>query len=86
MNGDGAERQSAWQAARAAEPLLAEVRADKVFMGIRALTLQPPCEVDGDLMNVAKDDFEDAVGELAMANGSPALQLGQPQSGKAGLS
>ena len=50
---------------------------DQVVLGIRALTLQPPCEVDGDLMNVAKDDFEDAVGELAMANGSPALQLGR---------
>jgi hypothetical protein len=28
-------------------------------------------------MNVAKDDFEGAVGELAMANGAPALQLGR---------
>ena len=26
--------------------------------------------------NVAKDDFEDAVVELAMANGAPVLQLG----------
>ena len=50
---------------------------DQVVLSIRALTLQPPCEVDADLMNVAKDDFEDAVGELAMANGSPALQLGR---------
>ncbi|WP_295433595.1 AAA family ATPase, partial [uncultured Thiodictyon sp.] len=50
---------------------------DQVVLGIRGLTLQPPCEVDADLMNVAKDDFGDAVGELAMANGSPALQLGR---------
>ena len=50
---------------------------DQVVLGIRALTLQPPCQVDSDLMNVAKDDFEDAVGELAMTNGTPALQLGR---------
>ncbi len=50
---------------------------DQVVLGIRALPLQPPCEVDADLMNVAKDDFEDVVGELSMANGSPALQLGR---------
>lgn len=50
---------------------------DQVVLGIRALTLQPPCEVDADLMNVAKDDFEGSVGELAMANGAPALQLGR---------
>ena len=50
---------------------------DQVVLGIRALTLQPPCQVDADLMNVAKDDFEDAIGKLAMANGDPALQLGR---------
>jgi len=50
---------------------------DQVVLGIRALTLQPPCKVDADLMNVAKDDFEGSVGELAMANGAPALQLGR---------
>jgi len=50
---------------------------DQVVLGIRDLTLQPPCEVDADLMNVAKDDFEGSVGELAMANGAPALQLGR---------
>ena len=48
---------------------------DQVVLRIRALALQPPCEVDADLMNVAKDDFEDAIGEFAMANGAPALQL-----------
>ncbi len=50
---------------------------DQVVLGIRALTLQPRCEVDADLMNVAKDDFEDSVAELVMANGAPALQLGR---------
>lgn len=50
---------------------------DQVVLSIRALTLQPPCQVDADLMNVAKDDFEGSVGEVAMANGAPALQLGR---------
>ena len=50
---------------------------DQVVLGIRALSLQPPCQVDADLMNVVKDDFEDAVREIAMANGVPALQLGR---------
>jgi hypothetical protein len=49
----------------------------QVVLGIRDLSLQPPCEVDADLMNVAKDDFGDAVGEIAMATGAPALQLGR---------
>lgn len=49
----------------------------QVVLGIRGMALQPPCEVDADLMNVAKDDFEDAIGEVAMANGAPALQLGR---------
>src|SRR5439155_13503606 len=49
----------------------------QVVLGIRALPLQPPCEVDADLMNVAKDDFDSVVGELAMASGAPALQLGR---------
>lgn len=49
----------------------------QVVLDIRGLPLQPRCEVDGDLMNVAKDDFGDAIGEVAMANGAPALQLGR---------
>lgn len=49
----------------------------QVVLGIRGLALQPPCEVDADLMNVARDDFGDAIGEVAMANGAPALQLGR---------
>lgn len=47
----------------------------QVVLGIRGLALQPACEVDGDLMNVAKDEFEDAVVEIAMRNGEVALQL-----------
>ncbi|MEQ1871771.1 MAG: AAA family ATPase, partial [Vicinamibacterales bacterium] len=48
-----------------------------VVLGIRSLALQPACDVDADLMNVAKDGFDDAVAEVAMANGAPALQLGR---------
>lgn len=47
----------------------------QVVLGIRDLALQPACEVDGDLMNVAKDEFEDAVVDIAMSNGAPAVQL-----------
>ncbi len=49
----------------------------QIVLDIRALTLKPPCEVDADLMNVVKDDFGDAVGEIAMADSAPALQLGR---------
>jgi ATP-dependent exoDNAse (exonuclease V) alpha subunit len=48
---------------------------DQVVLGIRGLNIQPACEVDGDLMNVAKDGFGDAISEVAMANNAPALQL-----------
>lgn len=61
-------------AAAAGSTLLPQTQA---VLGIRDLTLQPPCEVDADLMNVAKDDFGEAVTEIAMANGAPALQLGR---------
>ena len=61
-------------AASAGSTLLPQTQA---VLGIRGLTLRPPCEVDADLMNVAKDGFGDAVGEIAMANGAPALQLGR---------
>jgi hypothetical protein len=61
-------------AASAGSTLLPQAQA---VLGIRGMTLQPPCEVDADLMNVAKDVFEDAVGEIALANGAPALQLGR---------
>jgi hypothetical protein len=48
-----------------------------VVLGIRGLALRPPCEVDGDLMDVAKDGFGDAIGVVEMASGAPALQLGR---------
>lgn len=50
---------------------------DQVVLGIRGLALQPPCEVDADLMDVAKDDFAGNIVEVAMANNAPALQLGR---------
>ena len=61
-------------AASAGSTLLPQTQA---VLGIRGLKLQPPCEVDADLMNVAKDNFEDAVAEIPLANGAPALQLGR---------
>lgn len=48
---------------------------DLIILGIRDLPLQPPCEVDADLMDVAKDDFGGVIAEIKMANGAPALQL-----------
>ncbi len=50
---------------------------NQVVLAIRDLTLQPPCMVDADLMNVAMNNFEDAIREHTMANGDPALQLGR---------
>ena len=47
----------------------------QVVLGVRALTLQPSCDVDADLMNVAKDGFEGAITEVTMAKGAKALQL-----------
>ncbi|MDZ7790382.1 MAG: AAA family ATPase [Xanthomonadales bacterium] len=48
---------------------------DQVVLSIRGLSLQPPCEVDGDLMNVARDEFGGALVTVEMADGQPALQL-----------
>ncbi|MCY4532205.1 MAG: AAA family ATPase [Gammaproteobacteria bacterium] len=53
------------------------IQQDQVVLGIRELSIQPPCAVDADLMNVTKDDFEDVICEFSMANGAPALQLGR---------
>ncbi len=61
-------------AARDGSTLLPQTQ---VVLAIRGFTLQPACDVDADLMNVAKDEFGDAIGEIAMANGAPALQLGR---------
>ncbi len=48
---------------------------DQVVLAIRELTHQPPCPVDADLINVAKDNFKGAIGEFLMTDGAPALQL-----------
>ncbi|MGO9234966.1 MAG: AAA family ATPase, partial [Methylocella sp.] len=50
---------------------------DQVVLGIRGLTLQPRCEVDGDLINVAKEDFQGVIVEVPLSNKGPALQLGR---------
>src|SRR5208283_3249564 len=48
---------------------------DHVVLAIRDLSLQPSCEVDGDLMNVAKGGFGGVIGQINMSDGAPALQL-----------
>ena len=50
---------------------------NQVVLGIRALAIHPPCQVDADLMDVAKDDFETLVDEFSMGDNAPALQLGR---------
>ena len=61
-------------AAAAGSSLLPQVQ---VVLGIRGLALQPRCEVDADLMEVARDSFENSILTIEMANGAPALQLGR---------
>jgi len=50
---------------------------DQVILAIRNLNIKPGCDVDGDLMDVAKDIFEDEIFETPLENGNPALQLGR---------
>lgn len=50
---------------------------DQAVLAIRGLALQPSCDVDADLINVAKDDFDGVIVEVPLANKSPALQLGR---------
>lgn len=50
---------------------------DHAVLAIRRLPLAPPCEVDNDLVNVAKDGFSGAIVEVPLADHSPALQLGR---------
>ncbi len=47
----------------------------QVVLKIREANLRPPCEVDGDLMNVAKDIFPGTIAEQVFADDAPALQL-----------
>lgn len=49
----------------------------QVVLGIRGMSLDPPCDVDADLMTVAKDIFGEAIHVTSMANGAPAFQLGR---------
>ena len=48
---------------------------DQVVLAIRNLNIKPGCDVDGDLMDVSKDIFEDVIFETPLKNGNPALQL-----------
>lgn len=48
---------------------------EQLVLNIRGLALEPGCDVDGDLLNVAKDGFEGAIAETPMLNDAPALQL-----------
>lgn len=50
---------------------------DQAVLAIRELALQPRCEVDSDLIDVANDDFENAIVVVPLADNSPALQLGR---------
>lgn len=50
---------------------------DHAVLAIRQLPLQPSCEVDADLINVAKGHFGSSIVNVAMADNSPALQLGR---------
>jgi hypothetical protein len=50
---------------------------DQTVLAIRGLSLQPSCDVDADLIDVAKDDFDGVIVEVPLADKSPALQLGR---------
>ncbi|HEX3999756.1 MAG TPA: hypothetical protein VHX65_14490 [Pirellulales bacterium] len=50
---------------------------DHAVLAVRELPLQPPCEVDADLIDVAKESFGGVIVEVPMADNSPALQLGR---------
>lgn len=50
---------------------------DDIVLRIRESSISPPCRVDGDLLAVAKDVFDDAIVEVAMADNAKALQLGR---------
>lgn len=48
---------------------------DQVVLAIRNLEIKPGCDVDGDLIDVAKDQFGGAIIDTPLADGNPALQL-----------
>ena len=53
------------------------VSQEQVVLKIREMTLQPPCPVTSDLMNIAKRAFAGTTVEVTMASGGPAFQLGR---------
>ena len=48
---------------------------EQIVLAIRNLDIKPGCDVDGDLIDVAKDIFVDAIAETPLADGKSALQL-----------
>lgn len=51
------------------------ISQDQLVLAIRNLNISPGCEIDGDLLNVAKDIFSGLITETEMLGGKPALQL-----------
>ncbi len=47
----------------------------KVIQEIRELDVQPPCQVDGDLMNIVEAAFNPEIVQVSLTNGQPAYQL-----------
>jgi ATP-dependent exoDNAse (exonuclease V) alpha subunit len=47
----------------------------QVIQDIRGLDVQPACPVDGDLMNVVEESFEQVIHIVQMSEGKPAYQL-----------
>ncbi len=48
---------------------------DRLVTAVRNLNIKPECYIDGDLLNVAKKEFEGTIIDTKMADGSNALQL-----------
>jgi ATP-dependent exoDNAse (exonuclease V) alpha subunit len=53
------------------------MQQDQAVLAIRGLSIRPKCEVDSDLIDVAKDVFDGVIVEVPLADKSPALQLGR---------
>ena len=49
----------------------------EVIRSIRDMKADPPCSVDGDLMELVEDSFDQAIAVVEMADGAPAYQLGR---------
>lgn len=48
---------------------------DQIVLAVRNMNIKPGCNVDGDLMNVSKDIFDDVISETLLPDRKPALQL-----------